>query len=335
MTNKTYWFPDDKAWMAERKKQWRQIKFNLDVLSHHVTEFKRAYHKYHKELFLYGTLNPECQSDSMRDLNADGFVATGHKPFIYRLPIFKIWYHPQPDSIDLKQLLSEYLGYADLSKTRLDFFHKFCTGTYPSKHMYSAEHGMMNGREVLCIDFLFPGHDFNEMIIDQFGKEHPASMSPGMIRQFCENDTSCELYMDARFCPYAPGQYLWDHLSSSLELYPEEVFYNKRDKAPSDQYRNKFLTILAEVLSFEQRGDLSRHRPSTIAMVDRLITQYETKVFSDVMLKLWEEAKINIKKLKKEKAIIFGFEPEVLSKMLGSTFPLDLQKERITQWKQV
>ena len=121
---------------------------------------------------------------------------------------------------------------------------------------------------------------------------------------WCMKGTKDELRWDALFIPNSPAQYLWDYVSYSLEYHGlEERLKNKEEP----HYLQWFIQLIAEILSFEDRADVSTRRPSTIALVERLRGKYERKEFSDSMMRLWEEARQNIKKLKEQSRVIFQF----------------------------
>ncbi len=139
--------------------------------------------------------------------------------------------------------------------------------------------------------------------------------------------------MDARFIPYAPGQYLWDHLSYNMEHYSDKVFLVQSSRLTTEDMRWRLMKLVAEILAFEQRTDASRNRPSTIAMVESLIGKYERKEFSDAMLALWDETKLNFSALQKERRWIVCYRDQEWLEEDG--MPREKQQERVSQWKQV
>ena len=124
---------------------------------------------------------------------------------------------------------------------------------------------------------------------------------------------------------------LWDHFSYAVEHFPEAVF-KPRSGLSYEDWKRRFTSLIAEILAFEQRTDKSRHRPSTIAMVESLIDKYERKTFSDAMLKLWEEAKQNYATLREKPFSIIYFDAKELEEFGMS---MKIQEERVSQWKQV
>ena len=342
----TFWHPEDKAWMAQRKAAWRQVKQSLDVISSDYPLLKRKNHKYHKELFFSGIVNPGCASPCPLTLKVDELqlsVArlTGSKAFDYALPLFKLWYHPEPDQLDFTAMLSDYLQRGSMQSLREKFLDTFFgAGCAPDGKMFSPATGMMNGREALCVQQLFPGLDYQTLAVEtgdpQLDKlsRQSACAAPSLVDHWVGAHTFLELMMDARFVPYAPGQYLWDHLSYNMEHYPDKVFLAGGSRLTTEDMRWRFMKLVAEILAFEQRTDASRNRPSTIAMVESLIGKYERKEFSDPMLVLWDETKQNFNTLQKERRwFIFYFEP----KRFASKFsmPIEKQQERVSQWEQV
>lgn len=53
------WRPDDKAWLTERKKEWRQVSKNLDRIHDQNGKLPKRLRKHHKELFFYGKIYQE------------------------------------------------------------------------------------------------------------------------------------------------------------------------------------------------------------------------------------------------------------------------------------
>jgi hypothetical protein len=328
-----FWHPDDKQWMKERKEKWRAVKQSLDVISHGYTPFKRKYHKYHKELFFTGVVNDEA-----KNVFAGVEYSTGNEAFDHVLPLFEVWYHPQVEKLDISQLLLSYIKRGTMNKIREAFFQNFFrTSCDNALKLFSPAEGMMNGRETQVVKLVCPGYDFKELVSDTINPNQAYGQSvcahPKIIETYLKSGTRIELTSDARFIPYAPGQYLWDHLSFALEQYPDKVFDPSSTNKTYDELKRQLLELIALILTFEKRTDKSRHRPSTIAMVERLIGKYENKSFSDAMLKLWEEAKQNLNDLLEKCSFSICRSPEDLEKY--DYMPIDFQNERMSQWKQV
>lgn len=334
-----YWYPKDKEWMKARKELWRTIKYNLDLISKHVP-LKRSAHKYHKELFFYGTIN-EGVWDSLtpyqpgdREHHINGMGA-----FWGILPVFRIWYHPQPESIDLDALRREYssAGYLDSAQER---FLKLrgAGGGAGYGGAFLPEYGMMGGREELVVRLLFPEFDYRKDREDSNIKTCNY-LTPDRAYWSCISGTGFELRKDARFHPYNPGQYLWDHLAYAVEYYPDRVFIPENRYNKSLDARKMILINISEILSFDQRTDSSHNRPSTIAMVERLIGKYDRKEFPDAMMNLWDEAKADVSELQelaRKHELFCASEDEIedFFEYEGGFSP-EKQREWIARWKQV
>lgn len=332
--SESYWHPDDKNWMKERKEKWRDVKLSLDVISHGYTPLKRKYHKYHKELFFTGVVNDEVRNPYVVTQGTSGYVM-----FDSALPLFEVWYHPEVEKLDLNRILLAYIKNSTMDRLREALFMNiFRTSCDPSLKMFSPATGMMNGREKHAVELVCPGFDFKEIVSATLNPNQSSGQSvcahPRRLEHFLKRHTRLELLSDARFIPYAPGQYLWHHFSYAMEKYPEKIFDTSSTNKTYDELKNEILEIIAHILAFEKRTDKSRHRPSTIAMVEYLIGQYEAKSFSDPMLKLWEEAKLNLNNLI-DKCCSFNINlnQEELEKY--HAMPINYQNERISQWKQV
>ena len=332
-----HWHPHDKAWMARRKEEWRAVKASLDVLSASWEPFKRKYHKYHKELFFHGTLNGECFEELFRADSLQGSLVTGDKAFLGDLPLFKIWYHPAPEALDLGALREEFLSYGNRHLTYVDFMRYYWgNGAKACGRMYDPNYGMMGGREALWIRLCAPSLDYCVKDRDGF----TLGVTPENAEYYGGHHTAIEICKDARFVAYAPGQYLWDHLSYAAEHYPHLLFMQTVSLAKGPVLkerigaRDTFLAVLAEGLSFPDRTDASIRRPTTIALVERLLKGYERKEFSDGLLALWDEAKERMQELKEAHPWLVYESPERIDRKYGG-FPVEKQQERIARWKLV
>jgi hypothetical protein len=335
-TNASYWHPDDKLWLKARKEQWKQVKKSLDIITKHHDEPKRKYHKYHQELFLYGTINSEVKNTHLKRKDENDYLYTGHDAFEHVLPIFQLWYHPDPASLDLKAFIQPYLNCGTMKNLReILFKFYYNAGAMWHRPMFSSETGMMDGRESLMVKLLCPGHDFNKPVIEVADPNRAHGQGecfhPGMLEHWLGAHSFIELFQDARFIPYAPGQYLWDHFSYALERYPDLVF-KPGGGVSHEEKKNFVLNLIVVILDFVNRTDKSRNRPSTIAFVENVMSKYEQKTFSDAMLKLWDEAKQNYQSLRENTSLFINIEEDDLAER---GMPIDVQRERVSQWKQV
>lgn len=335
-TNASYWHPDDKLWLKARKEQWKQVKKSLDIITKHHDEPKRKYHKYHQELFLYGTINSEVKNTRLKRKDENDYLYTGHDAFEHVLPIFQLWYHPDPTGLDLKTFIQPYLSSGTMDSLREKLFgYYYNAGAMYHRPMFSSESGMMGGRELLMVQLLCPGYDFRKPAIEVAdpNRAHGQGecLHPAFIEQRLASHTFIEMMQDARFIPYAPGQYLWDHFSYALEHYPDLVF-RAGGGVSHEQKKNVILELIVVILDFVNRTDKSKNRPSTIDFVENVMSKYEQKTFSDAMLKLWDEAKQNYKRLRQNLPWLINLEEDDLAER---GMPIEIQRERISQWKQV
>lgn len=335
-----YWFPENKEWMNARKELWKTIKYNLDLLSK-STPIKRSYHKYHKELFFYGTINKEVWGDWDFDIDPTDIPhheLSGLYPFWAMLPVFRIWYHPVPEALDLDKLRNEFRRAGSLDSARERYFREFNgIGGGGLGASYLPDYGMMGGREALVVQFLCPGLDYKQELPGIRRPEHTSMPCSNPIDTYweCRGSTTIELCQDVRFRPYAPGQYLWDHLSYALEHYQDKIY----TPTGNDDLKEGLLIVIAEILDFDSRTDPSRNRPSTIDMVERLTQKYERKEFGDVMLAHWDEAKQDIATLraKGREMELFKWDEKELETAFGRNtfFSSEEQREWVARWKQV
>ena len=334
-----YWHPEDPAWMKQRKEEWAKIKHNLDILGSSDHDYKKSYSKYHKELFFYGTVN--------EDINKVGYderslreppkhhLGSGGSVFMGMLSVIHLWYHPEPDDVDNQVLLDSLLQRSGLPGAfgTLDMW--ISASRYPPR-LLDPVYGLMGGRESLIADFLTPGENCKHVVELPHGQSRELYIYPVEVFWWCICALKDELRTDALFIPRSPGQYLWKYVSYSLEHHKLIEYISKK----SPHLRDWVLYTLAEIFAFEKRKDVSRRRPSTVSLVERMLQQYERKECSDILLALWNEAKQNTKKLNEKSREIryFGFSEEEMAEELSRrAIPIEFsvaeQRERMAKWE--
>jgi hypothetical protein len=185
----------------------------------------------------------------------------------------------------------------------------------------------MGGRETLALKLCLPSMDYRDTYIVGQRTEYAYCLPPDEILGSCMYSTRHELRKDARWYPNAAGQWLWDHLSYAMGKYPDGFGIRYPD------WHHSLKRVMAEILGFEQRTDLSRRRPTTIAMVERLLRQYERREFSDAMLKLWDEANADQRALREENASTPWYLASEAYIQDEYRLTTEKQRERIAQWK--
>lgn len=269
--NKDLWKTDDLNWISEREKEWVHVKENLNKMDPTIP---RRSQRFHKELFFEGILDPILSDVTamMRENIAP--------PFDWYLTLFKMWYIPDPSIEAFKSIFEEETRENTLlakEHCRSMLFQVF-------RHsLFTTSYGMFGGREELLVKTFILGYDHKELI--KVGREkYTYNLRPKATLQYCAGHTS-GLLASGNINPYAPGQYLWDSLSYSIEKYPDEAF--------KEQYADKMLrTCLRHVHDWDERPDAPKELPNSVALRQKLYERFDARDFSPTLMKFWDEEKI-------------------------------------------
>lgn len=264
---KDLWKPDDPDWMREREREWTYVKANLEEMDPVIP--KRS-HQFHKELFFEGKLDPILSdSSAMLQKNIE-------PPFDWYLTIFRMWYLPVKDL----GLFKEIFENEDCLMT-LGHCRNFLFGRFPLSY-FTTEYGMFGGREELLVQTFILGLDFNELIVNG-RRKYSHSLTPHMTMRYCV-DHSSKLLSSTDVNPFAPGQYLWDHLSFAADKYEKKTFKNKLDL-------KQLRTCLRRILDWDERTDAPRERANVVDLRNTLLKRFEAEDFSAPLIRLWKEEK--------------------------------------------
>ncbi len=254
------WQPDNAEWMAQRKDEWRNIKRNLDNMPLRI---KKRDQKHHKNFFLYGKFDASLDE-------------SGGEAFAYALPLFEVWYAPKINDTFIQDIYNKQMFPHPFTESRGLLFE---IGIGP----FLPPYGMMGGREEQVIKMLYPGLDWQEKMYfsdeDSEGmmfSEHPI----GLVTS-CLNLTS-GLLMNSSPNPYAPGQYLWEHLNYVFEHYSEllvEINFFQIAK------------IFRFVLDFNEREDAPKDIVTSVAFRDNLFSRLESGGFCPQLQEIWADVK--------------------------------------------
>lgn len=271
MNDLSPWRPDDKEWMAARKAEWRHVVANLNVMNSIVD---RKAHKYHKEWFFYGRKHPDLTSDDV-GVRARIRVIRGVAPD--RL-YFRLWYHPEPSLDAFREIVAAEQHLYGRREARDFFFVRFSPRHFP------VDYGMLGGREELVVKTLFPAMDWRDRLYDG-----GIGFSPDLIVNICPITTSNLLTGEFLINPYAPGQYLWDHLSYSIQYYEDDL---KNDE--EQRYDHQMATLncaLRSILEFTPDRNESTSRLPVVKLGKTLRERFEAKDFHPRLMELWEVEK--------------------------------------------
>ena len=339
-----YWHPRDKEWLAARKAEWRQVKYNLNIMSSRYPDFKKSYHRIHQDLFFFGEVDEKKlwafeyeQPPSERRRAC--IRQDGGWPFCGLLPIFLIWYHPQPETLDLEAMRTAYLPYGRLHGLREDLT-RWLAGSPCGGPGYSLDpaYGGFNGREPLLARFIFPGLDPAERRVFPGREACPEEWGarPTWLRDYCLRGSVAELRKDAHYYPNHIGQFLWDHLSYAIEHYPHETLDEPISLITgADDPRRMLLLIMREVWHFHERTDPSRWRPSTIALVESLLQRVAANAFGPTLMALWQEAKTLTEVSAREAWEFDNGEEHIADSYSVKGFTVEKQREWRSRWQQV
>lgn len=268
------WHPEDKEWLEKRKPEWRQIQRHLKLFK---GQFRGEYLKYHKDLYFYGRVDPEIEKEG------------GGGYFGWALPFFICWYHPEPSLENFQAVFNAQIRGVNLEKTREYLFEVF-----PSASKFDSQYGMLGGREELMVKMLVPSldpskeKDFSHKHLNYLTGEETIKITkyslclvPDLIARYCLNGILPPL-LGFSSNPYAPGQYLWDHLCALVD-------------SVNDESSLKRLRELARiVLTIHEDKNFPNDDPTAVALAKRLISGYNKREFSEAMLTIWDEEKLKI-----------------------------------------
>ena len=254
--------PDDKAWMTERKKEWRFIKANLKQFYY----VKNKYHKQIKHWFFYGK--------SMDDANPI-------TPFGDLGLAFYLWFWPEK-SLDaycaiLKEERHRWGGGRNALERIVNHFQTDFPGDY----------GMFGGREEMMLQAFMPYLDWKQPLpststVHTFYGLHPATTIKTCIGQ------TYQLMVGIYINPYAPGQYLWDHFDYGFNHYLELC---ELDEIWEKNTVNLLKSLMRLMLNFYDREGTFRENPAVVKLRDTLVKRFEEGGFCGSVMTLWQEQK--------------------------------------------
>lgn len=265
---KKLWETNDPVWMEEREREWAHVKANLDKMDPVIP---RRSHKYHKELFFEGKLDPILSDTTamLRD-NIDS-------PFDWYLPIFRMWYLPECNLESYQEIFDSQTSMLALGHCRSFLFSVFRLSIFPT------DYGMLGGREEIFVKTFFLGLNYKEKISKE-GDIYTYSYDPRSTQVYCVSHTSAVLTTSG-VNPFAPGQYLWDHVSYNFDHYPDECFENDKDVI-------RLRRCLRKILDWDDREDAPRERKNVLELRMSLFERFEAGDFSVRLMQYWKEEKL-------------------------------------------
>ncbi len=261
----------DPARLAERKAEWRLVKTNLDRMTGYL---KKSVHKYHKELFFYGTMLDERRFYS---IDYDWLSA----PFADALPLFQLWYHPGDPAEVYRAIYEQQWQGGGLEEARRLLFALQAT-------KFADGYGMLGGREPYAVKMLLPGLDYKET--REFSESHGKFSMALPPRITCIEWTNGGTYFLHRSMlenPFLPGLYLWEHMNFAVDKYWHDVEADGRLDRTMAAFHRRFRELLAFNDHSEPHWDGERAQQRR----DELVEKFETGQCCARLQDFWGEAK--------------------------------------------
>jgi hypothetical protein len=251
------WQPDNKEWMAQRKKEWRQVQEVLKILG----MIKKQHYPLHKELFFFGKVDPELSEPGMG----------GGKAFFGALCFFELWYHPVI-SLEAYQAIFDRQQSPNNLKLSGDLLLKYQGYEYPQ------EYGMLGGREELMVKTLFPSLHYDEVkeFSGQF-RDKPYHLCPpsGVLFNAWVAGTRA-VFRERNL--NAPGQYLWEHvIHNPLRLSGGEI-----------EAAKSFFNVIK---NYEKIDQLPQSNTKGKELARQLTQRFNAGEFPEPLNRLWKEVK--------------------------------------------
>jgi hypothetical protein len=280
-----YWKTSDKEWLSARKKEWPNIVKSLKTLDGRV---KTKYHKYHKELFLEGTVTI---NENEKELAYGPAEAFEREIFGYARIVFNMWYHPAAEEEIYREILEEEISNTNGARNKVKVIENNRRYLMESQSAdgFDSEYGMMGGREKLMTRVLFPSDDYSDT--RDFGGNGEASEvlhlapQPSEVRKLVLSGTNpilCDKRGDRN--RFAPGQYLWDALDKSM---------HKMESGYFDKY---FVRMLYMIKHQEKVKKFAADNPNAVALANHLKCRFDNREFGPALMNCWN----NIEDLYKE-----------------------------------
>lgn len=269
--NSDDWKVDDKAWMAQRKKEWKYVQHNLKYIM--SSKFDGgSYVKAHKELFFKGLYDEEKYGEY------------GNNAFGFALPLFVLWYHPELQEDDIQTLIDFHCtGYMrakmisrcrDIISTYNRSVESECIDSY----------GLFGGKEERIVSVLWGephiGAKFDN--ISEF-----ESQGAKTDKVFLENTPLFDLYWagvgavmrNGNKLRNSCGQYMYDHAMTP----------NILDKLVEDSNFTTVKRVARNALYFNESPNTDKGNKVSEAMRDHLLSMYRSGVFPEKVQKIWKE----------------------------------------------
>ncbi len=260
----------DPARLVERKAEWRLVKTNLDRMTGYL---KKSGHRYHKELFFYGTT-----LDQRRKYWSDYDLSN---PFEGALPLFQLWYHPGDPAEVYRAIYEQQWQGGGLEKARRLLFE-----LQPME--FPGEYGMLGGREPYAVKMLLPGLDYKET--REFSESHrkfSTALPPETTWFKWLGGLAYFHFRERPQNPFSPGLYLWEYMNFAVNIYWGEIEKAGNVEFSLKIFHKRFRDLLAFNDYSEPHWDGERARQRR----DELVEKFETGQCCARLQDFWHEAK--------------------------------------------
>ncbi len=292
---------------------WPSIAKTLRALarSAYVPGLKSADVKRHRELYdrLQETAPARWPDGALTDENQ----YQGDLALLVMQYVFWLWYHPAPESVDMKALRNYVRDLHGVPwDTLFDAFPKAIWDGGPPR--LAPGYGMMGGREKRIVSLLCPR------------QEYPLERSSGhvlsvglLLAAFCRGVRQ-EMNNTFAWYPFHPGQYVFDRIVDACDYLPDIIPPKGAGGWTADTTRNSFVTALREVQRFEEFDGPSRWRPSTIELATHVRRRCESPEAPEQLQDYWAQADARVREERRE-GVPAQKDPKWLLLTMGSSAP--------------
>ncbi len=252
------WHYEDKAWLVQRKDEWKYIQKNLKLCASTLISGKN-FLSAHKNFFFKG----EYEVDRVGIKAGTGYLS----------PLFLIWYYPDLSSNFCDRLLDSYSAEVKLARN-IEYEHKRLFD-HARKDGFDKAYGLMGGREEWAVKCLCG--QSARAIMDKFDVSYRYVLSPNQsIKYFC-NGMNCVLR--GMNNPWHPGQYLSDFVLSNTNEGIEQM------------RMQRLLNVFKSIQYFEQDPNTAKDDEYAVALRDKTLARFEKpEGISEYTMSLWHQA---------------------------------------------
>lgn len=129
-----HWKTDDKEWMKQRRKDWKNIQVQLDRLRDSHGDFLGIKKKYYKNYFLTGKATPETPTEEM------SYCLAMHGEYLPFYMLLQFWFCPDHSAETLDYIKNNTYLRAEEAHKKHDLFESACFTYRRTYHCYSGKY---------------------------------------------------------------------------------------------------------------------------------------------------------------------------------------------------